>query len=184
MLTGDDITPTSDFAGFAALTVVAAGARFGATSAEADAVRAGWEAVEVTPTAAAPAPSGVPAGPPAIPAPEDTDLTLRRTGGFAGLVSQRTTSLDELPRPDARRWSKLLVGDELTRRAARERRVADGFDWVVCSECLAVDVTVPEEHLTAPQRALFVRTLRPSSPGAADIAPSEPAPPSPTPETP
>ena len=184
VLTGDDITPTSDFAGFAALTVAAAGARFGATSAEADAVRAGWEAVEVTPTAAAPAPSGVPAGPPAIPAPEDTDLTLRRTGGFAGLVSQRTTSLDELPRPDARRWSKLLVGDELARRAARERRVADGFDWVVCSECLAVDVTVPEEHLTAPQRALFVRTLRPSSPGAADIAPSEPAPPSPTPETP
>ena len=29
VLTGDDITPTSDFAGFAALTVAAAGARFG-----------------------------------------------------------------------------------------------------------------------------------------------------------
>ena len=46
-LTGS-LAPDVDFAGFAAATARAASARYGGTSAEADAVRAGWEAVGVT----------------------------------------------------------------------------------------------------------------------------------------
>jgi len=39
--------PTTDFAGFAALTLAAATKRYGEASAEADAVRAGWSGVGV-----------------------------------------------------------------------------------------------------------------------------------------
>lgn len=46
-LTGG-LAPDVDFARFAAATVRAAAARYGGTSAEADAVRAGWEGVGVT----------------------------------------------------------------------------------------------------------------------------------------
>jgi len=42
------LAPDVDFAGFAAATTRAAAARYGGTSAEADAVRAGWERVGVT----------------------------------------------------------------------------------------------------------------------------------------
>lgn len=48
-LTGGTITATTDFAGFATLTVAAAAARFGDGSAEHQAVRAGWAAVQVVP---------------------------------------------------------------------------------------------------------------------------------------
>ena len=40
--------PTTDFAGFAALTLAAARKRYGEASAEADAVRAGWSEVGVS----------------------------------------------------------------------------------------------------------------------------------------
>jgi Zn-dependent metalloprotease len=51
-LTGGTLPATATFADFAAHTLTAAGTLFGATSAEADAVKAGWDAVKVKPTAA------------------------------------------------------------------------------------------------------------------------------------
>ncbi len=48
-LTSRELRSDADFATFAAVTSAAATARFGAGSAEVDAVRAGWDAVGVTP---------------------------------------------------------------------------------------------------------------------------------------
>ncbi|MEJ2865173.1 M4 family metallopeptidase [Actinomycetospora flava] len=47
VLTGGELAPTADFAACAALTVAAAGERYGEASAQQDAVRGGWEAVKV-----------------------------------------------------------------------------------------------------------------------------------------
>ncbi len=47
-LTGGTITKDIDFAGFAALTIEAAEARFGAGSSQAKAVRDAWATVKVT----------------------------------------------------------------------------------------------------------------------------------------
>ena len=51
-MTGTTITKDIDFAGFAALTVEAAEARFGAGSSEAKAVQDAWQTVKVTKAAA------------------------------------------------------------------------------------------------------------------------------------
>jgi Zn-dependent metalloprotease len=48
VLTGSKVTKDIDFAGFAALTIEAAEARFGAGSTEATAVRDAWVTVKVT----------------------------------------------------------------------------------------------------------------------------------------
>ena len=47
VLTGGRLPPTADFAACAALTLAAAGERYGVASREQDAVRGGWEAVKV-----------------------------------------------------------------------------------------------------------------------------------------
>jgi Zn-dependent metalloprotease len=52
VVTGSTITKDIDFAGFAALTVEAAEARFGAGSSEAAAVRDAWQTVKVIKAAA------------------------------------------------------------------------------------------------------------------------------------
>ncbi len=67
-LTGDRVTPTTDFAGFAAATLAVAGEH-------ADAVAAAWTSVGIDP----PAPADPPAPPP------DTVVRVNRSGGFAGL---------------------------------------------------------------------------------------------------
>src|SRR6478735_4514764 len=71
-LTGGAVGPTSDFAAFAAATVAAAGPH-------ADAVGSAWESVGVTPGATAG--TGTPPG----PVGSARRVTVRRTGGFAGL---------------------------------------------------------------------------------------------------
>ena len=70
-LTGGDVRPGSDFAGFAAATIAAAGAHV-------DVVRDAWEQVGVVPGASASA-AGV--------------LRVRRTGGFAGLTTSSEVDL-------------------------------------------------------------------------------------------
>lgn len=178
VLSGASITPTTGFTDFAGLTIAAAKARFGATSAQAEAVAQGWAEVGVSPSelpqpaagepsaaeapaSADPATSG--GAPPAAPSADlkgaEADLLLRRTGGIAGIVQQRQTTLAELPRGDAQRWNRLLRSDSLQRRADKDSQVRDGFCYTVASDCHDVRVTVAEEHLTDPQRRLFHRTL-------------------------
>ena len=50
-ITGPTLTARADFAAFAAVTLEAAGSRYGATSAEVAAVRGGWAGVGITPAA-------------------------------------------------------------------------------------------------------------------------------------
>ena len=152
VLTGADITARTDFATFARLTVAAAAARFGSDSAQHDAVRDGWVTVGVQLDAQ------VDAAPSEPSAGADAELLLRRTGGLAGLVKERRTTLDELPAKDAKRWNKLLTSDTLQSLSGGNPAV-DGFCYRVACEALSVDVTVPEQQLSESQRNLFKRTL-------------------------
>ncbi|MGZ4639742.1 MAG: protealysin inhibitor emfourin, partial [Actinomycetes bacterium] len=109
VLTGSAIHADCDFATFAALTVEAASARFGSDAKETAAVRDAWRTVGLPVTgAAAPAsPAGSAHGGNATVA----ELSVRRTGGFGGLVRERTLRLDDLPDEDASRWRELLGSD-------------------------------------------------------------------------
>jgi hypothetical protein len=78
-LTGGEVTPSSDFADFAAVTIAAAGG-------DADVVREAWEQVGVSPGVGAPKPT---------PAPVAAGvLRVRRTGGVAGLTTSCEVDLN------------------------------------------------------------------------------------------
>ncbi len=156
VLSGDRIQARCDFATFAALTVEAARARYGADHAVARAVVDGWAAVGVVPKEGAPADEATAPVPPAA----RPSLVLRRTGGFAGLVRERETTLDELPHPDADEWHQLLTGTTLRSRAARTSQPRpDAYSYEVVCQAYDVDVTLPEGELSPPERELFRRTL-------------------------
>ena len=174
-ITGD-ISADCDFETFAALTVKAATARHGAGSEVVAAVRAGWVAVgladAVAPPDADPSPSGggqgSPATPssPAEPAPKKptsgTQVNVRRTGGFAGRTVERTVTLGELPKADAKAWRSLLADDHLPALAGRASggsRVPDSFCYGVRCDAPPIDVELPEPHLSDEVRTLLERTL-------------------------
>jgi len=155
-ITGD-ISADCDFETFAALTVKAATARHGAGSEVVAAVRAGWVAVgladAVAPPDADPSPSGggqgSPATPssPAEPAPKKptsgTQVNVRRTGGFAGRTVERTVTLGELPKADAKAWRSLLADDHLPALAGRASggsRMPDSFCYGVRCDAPPIDV--------------------------------------------
>ncbi|MGL5931228.1 MAG: protealysin inhibitor emfourin [Dermatophilaceae bacterium] len=161
-----EIAPDCDFAAFAGLTVEAAGRRFGETSREVDAVRAGWDAVGVTPSGSgAPGSPGEP--PSSEPAPvsdtdpgDGTEVSVRRTGGVAGMVRERTVALRELPSEDTTAWRSLLVERTLQTLAMSDTRPApDAFSYGVRCPAPEVDVTLPEQVLSDDVRGLFERTL-------------------------
>jgi hypothetical protein len=84
-LTGGAITSTTDFAGFADAVIAAAGEH---TDAVADA----WQQVGVTSSAATPEPM------PEAPASDETTapsrVVVRRSGGFAGMITEGAVDLD------------------------------------------------------------------------------------------
>ena len=83
-LTGGQVGPDTDFAGFAAATVAAAGDR----QDWADAVRQAWETVGVTPV------DGSTTAPTTVePATDETLVVVRRTGGFAGRTTEGSVDL-------------------------------------------------------------------------------------------
>ncbi|WP_139977505.1 protealysin inhibitor emfourin [Nocardioides litoris] len=82
-LTGGQVGPETDFAGFAAATVAAAGEH-------AEAVRGAWAGVGVT---AGAAPAGAGSSQPA-PAPAASRVRVRRTGGFIGSAVESVVDLD------------------------------------------------------------------------------------------
>jgi len=152
VLTGPAIRSDCDFARFAELTVDAAVSRFGDTSPEAGAVRSAWQTVGVTPGSAADSPAEAPAS----AAPDE--LSVRRTGGIAGLTRERTLRLGELPDDDASHWRDLLSGDRLARLADAPTH-PDAFCYGVRCQAAGLDVTIPEPALEPGVRDLFERTL-------------------------
>jgi hypothetical protein len=155
VLTGPAIKPDCDFATFARLTVEAATARFGQGSEQA-AVQSAWQTVGVTPVVepveAHPVDRSTQPG-------TGVHLTVRRTGGFGGLVRERTLRLGDLPDDDAARWRDLLEGDHLA-RLADARTHPDAFCYGVRCDASGLDVTIPEPALGPDVRELLERTLR------------------------
>src|SRR6478735_4827080 len=172
-ITGD-ISADCDFATFARLTVSAATARHGADSEVVAAVRAGWDAVGVATGAAAPSapgtfvpPATTDGGSGSTPGSGDapgpaTQVSVRRTGGFAGRTVERTVALGELPNGDARAWHSLLADDGLPALAdevAGRPRMPDTYCYGVRCETPPLDLEVPELELTDEVRSLLERTL-------------------------
>ncbi len=169
-ITGE-IKADCDFATFAGLTVSAALARHGEDSAQVRAVRAAWDAVGVphgpepggTDMVPLPDTSGdeTPGHDP-VPIPPGTEVSVRRTGGFAGLRRERTVALAELPDDDADTWRTLLAGDRLE-ALARESAAATGHPDAFCYgvRCATppLDVEIQEPELSSEVRSLFERTL-------------------------
>ena len=190
-ITGD-IRADCDFATFAGLTMAAAKARHGEDSDVVAALRAAWEAVGLSVEAGEgrPAPEGEgerdassppdegPSAPDDGTSPHDgdrsptpaTELSVRRTGGFAGRTVERTVTLAELPHPDARAWQSLLADDSLptlAQEAAAVQPVPDSFCYAVTCDRPEIDVELPETTLSADVRSLLERTLAPGTAGPA-----------------
>ncbi|MGY2873415.1 hypothetical protein ACVW00_000605 [Marmoricola sp. URHA0025 HA25] len=151
VLTGSAIRPDCDFATFAELTVAAAKARFGDDSEQAAAVADAWSTVGVV---AAPVAEPVETEPPGAA----DELSVRRTGGFGGLVRERTLRLADLSDDDASHWRSLLAGDRLARLADAPTH-PDAFCYGVRCDAARLDVTIPEPALEPDVRDLFERTL-------------------------
>ncbi|MGN6611947.1 MAG: protealysin inhibitor emfourin [Angustibacter sp.] len=152
VLTGGTLAPDVDFAGFAAATVAAAGARFGEGSSQQAAVRDAWAQVEVGVTA------GGGGGSPAPP-PAGEVVRVERSGGIAGRQVARDVDLTELADADARSWQQLLRSGRLQRIEVGPPQ-PDRFVYRVCCPPRDVDVTAAEHELPDDVRALLERTLR------------------------
>lgn len=160
VITGD-IKADCDFATFAALTEAAAVTAHGEDSPEVVAVRDAWAQVGVTQGAEQPTPTPSPTP---TPAPDPTDapaqVQVRRTGGFAGLVREKTVVLDELPETDASAWRSLLAGPTPQLQAyAGGQTQPDRFCYGVSCEAPPLDLTIQEPALPNHVRELFDRTL-------------------------
>lgn len=167
-LTGD-IRADCDFATFAGLTHQAATARHGADSPIAAALTQAWQTVGVV-ASSDPVPDETPPDPDGpdrdTPDPRaSTQVTVSRTGGFAGIVRERRVELAELPDPDENEWHQLLAGPTL-RQLSQAPSHPDAFCYGVRCEEPKVDVTVSEPELPKPTRELFERTLRADPPPA------------------
>lgn len=143
-LTGQGVGPTTDFAGFAAATVAAAGAH-------ASLVDKAWRTVGVTPTAV-PTPRGKPA-PPTAPTSE---ISVKRSGGFAGV--SRTGVLD-LDSDDPRATKARKIVNKATFTTAEPSPAQpDAFSYTFCLPDQEV-VTVAEQDLTKELRRLVALLL-------------------------
>ncbi|HRA27774.1 protealysin inhibitor emfourin, partial [Ornithinibacter sp.] len=100
---------------------------------------------------------------PAPPKPTSgTQVNVRRTGGFAGRTVERTVTLGELPKADAKAWRSLLADDHLPAladRASGGSRMPDSFCYGVRCDAPPIDVELPEPHLSDEVRTLLERTL-------------------------
>ena len=140
-LTGGQVGSDTDFQGFAAATVAAAGDH-------ADVVARAWSAVGVggtIPSGAAPTPSGT-----------GSTVSVRRSGGFAGLTQEGVVDLEG---EDERAGElRTLVGRVDVASIPGGAEGADRFvyDFDLCgSRC-----RVPEQHLTADLRRIAQIVLR------------------------
>ena len=145
-LTGGRVGPRTDFAGFALETIAVAGEH-------ADAVRSAWATVGVEPRASAltGAAGGAGSG-----RGSRGRVTVRRTGGFAGLVASGEVDLDGDDDPRAGEVRALLDRIDV-------RGLAGGLPhpdrYVYSFDLAGAHVTVPEQHLTEDLRRLATLLL-------------------------
>ncbi|MGH3326361.1 MAG: protealysin inhibitor emfourin [Streptomycetales bacterium] len=114
-LTGGALPPDADFATFAQVTVEAAAQRYGTSSAEADAVRAGWSEVGIPVAPGTPGRATVTPGPPTTPGQvtpgTPTRVAVTRTGGIAGMHAHAEVDLDVQADPGG--WRALVAACDL-----------------------------------------------------------------------
>jgi hypothetical protein len=141
-LTGGRVTTDTDFAGFAAATIAAAGPYV-------DAVRHAWTTGGVDASA-------IPTRTPARAATTDDVVRVRRTGGIAGLTIEGEVDLaSEDPRAATAR--DLLGRLDLTMSSPTET-FPDAFSYTF--EVGGRSVTVPQQQLSDDQRRLADLVLR------------------------
>ncbi|MBI4900140.1 MAG: M4 family metallopeptidase [Actinobacteria bacterium] len=137
-LTGNRVGPNTDFAGFAAATVAAAGQNT-------DAVRTAWTTVGVTPGGSTPAHGSGGTN------PAGSSVAVRRTGGFAGIT--RTGELD-LDSDDPRVGDVRHLVERTDFRSLSQRPpMPDAFSYTFCLPDES-EVTVAENQLTHDLRRL------------------------------
>jgi hypothetical protein len=174
---GDGIAADCDFATFAGLTLDAAARLHGESSPESAKVRSAWETVGVlSPIGLEPRAGGQTGdegrdeGAEAVPddtteevhgevPADETEVLLRRTGGFAGLTKERRLALGELPDREARSWRQLLAAPTLAQIARDQTTHPDAYCYEVSCNHPEVHVTVAEPHLPEAIHSLFERTL-------------------------
>ncbi|WP_405216608.1 protealysin inhibitor emfourin [Agrococcus sp. Ld7] len=142
-LTGG-LSPTADFAAFAAATEGASVARFGDDAGETRAVRAAWSAVGVTEDASGPGVAAADA------------IRLARTGGMLGQTRAAVLELQVIPGDDREQLSTLVASGVLEELEAQT--LPDAPLWRVTVETTC-DVTVAEPLLPDEVLALFRRLL-------------------------
>ena len=148
-LTGGRVGAQTDFAGFAAATVAAAGVH-------ADAVGSAWEQVGVTASAAT-AGAGGAGGPGAgggAGGGASDRVAVRRTGGFAGLVAAGEVHLAGDPRSGEVR-SLLARIDRSELRGGTPHPDMFSYEFDLAGH----RAVVPEQHLTAELRRLVELVL-------------------------
>ncbi len=146
-LTGPDVGPTTDFAGFAAATVSMAGEHAGA-------VAAAWQTVGVG--------LGGAEAPPVVPSPSE-QVEVRRSGGFVG----RTVSgCVDLTSADARAGRVRELVDRVDVATARGGLPhPDMFTYTFCLPGCP-EVEVPEQELSDDLRELAALVLEADEPGS------------------
>jgi Zn-dependent metalloprotease len=148
-LTGGQVGTDTDFAGFAAATVAAAGEH-------ADAVREAWETVGVTPT------SGSTTGGVATtePGSDETLVYVRRTGGFAGRTAEGSVDLasHDARVPEVRSLVERIDLSHVAGGNPHPDMFVYAFD--LCGR----RAQVPEQHLTPDLSRLAVLVLEAGDP--------------------
>ena len=134
-LTGGQVTARTDFAGFAAATVAAAGQH-------AAVVLDAWEQVGVTPVTRTAEP-GLPE-PEVEPAAARTLVAVRRSGGFAGRSVDGAVDLDS---DDPRTGELRHLVDTIDLRGVTGGRPHPDM-FVYAFDLCGSQATVPEQHLT------------------------------------
>lgn len=148
-LAGSDVGPRTDFAGFAAATVAAAGEH-------ADAVAGAWRKVGVE-VGEAPAPEQAPA-PSAEPVPAGR-VQVRRSGGFLGRTESADLDLDG-DDPRIAEVQQLVAGVDLSLFTSPPPPSPDRFVYTIELPG-AAPVTVPEQQLTPELRQIVQTVLGP-----------------------
>jgi Zn-dependent metalloprotease len=134
-LTGGQVSADTDFAGFAAATIAAAGRHT-------DDVRTAWSQVGVGATSVVPSAGGTPSAAGVV--------RVRRTGGIAGLTLEGSVDLGA---DDPRASSARELVDRLDLAAPPGTdEFPDAFSYTF--EVAGRSVTVPQQSLTPDQRAL------------------------------
>lgn len=149
-LTGGDVRPDTDFAGFAAATVAAAGD-------SAAAVEEAWRQVGVRPVAG----SSAPATGGAAPGGPLRTVRVRRSGGFVGRTVEAEVNLGGA---DERAATLAGLVDRIDPQAARPAGspMPDHFTYEFDLD--GRQVRVPEQDLTDDLRAVADLVLRPDGP--------------------